>query len=200
MIAILDYTAGNLRSVMNAVHRVGGEYIVTADPKKLASADRVIIPGVGSANIAMESLREIGVVDVIKSLTQPVLGICIGMQLMCNRSEEGDTQCMGIFDTNVVKFTQGMTDSDGGILKIPHMGWNSINGLTTPLFDGIDEGAYIYYVHSFAPELCDATIAKSEHGVAFSGALNVNNFYGTQFHPEKSGEIGEMIIKNFISL
>ena len=200
MIAIIDYSAGNIRSVMDAVHRVGGESIITSDPTEIAKADKVILPGVGAASVAMESLRELGLDLLIPTLTQPVLGICIGLQLMCNHSEEGDVDCMGIFNTNVVKFKQGVLGADGRLLKIPHMGWNSVNELKSPLFNSIDDGSYIYYVHSYAPELCQHTIATSNHGLTFSGALNINNFYGTQFHPEKSGEIGEILIKNFLNL
>lgn len=200
MIAILDYSAGNLRSVADAVHRVGGECIITADLQEIIKADRVIIPGVGAASVAMESLRSCGLDQLIPTLTQPVLGICIGLQLMCRHSEEGDVDGMAIFDTNVTKFKLGSVGPDGRLLKIPHMGWNSVNEMRSPLFDSIDDGSYFYYVHSYAPELCAESIATSEHGVRFSGAINVNNFYGTQFHPEKSGEIGEMLIKNFLSL
>ena len=200
MIAILDYSAGNIKSVMDAIHRVGGEAIITSDPTEITQADKLIIPGVGAASVAMESLKSLGLDKLIPTLTQPVLGICIGLQLMCKHSEEGDVDCMGIFDTNITKFKLGNLGADGRLLKIPHMGWNSINGLKSPIFDTIDEGTYFYYVHSYAPELCAETIAKSEHGVTFSGALNVNNFYGTQFHPEKSGEAGETLIKNFLNL
>ncbi len=200
MIAILDYSAGNIRSVMDAVHRVGCDAIITSDPAEIRRADKLIIPGVGAASVAMDSLKSLGLDKLIPTLTQPVLGICIGLQLMCKHSEEGDIECMGIFDANVTKFKQGHLDSDGRLLKIPHMGWNSVNELKTPLFESIESGSYFYYVHSYAPELCADTIATSEHGVTFSGALNVNNFYGTQFHPEKSGEAGERLIKNFLNL
>ncbi len=194
MIAVIDYDTGNLRSVANALSRLGAEFCVTDDPSKITAADRVLLPGVGEAQSAMTKLRERGLVEVIKSLNQPVLGICIGVQLMCRYSEEGDTQCMGIFDSSVRKFS-----AESG-LKVPHMGWNSIESLRSPLFDGVKEGSYIYYVHSFAPELSEQTIAQTSYGIDYSAALKCDNFYGTQFHPEKSGEVGEKILSNFLKL
>ncbi len=194
MIAVIDYDTGNLRSVANALSRLGAEFSVTDDPKVIMAAERVLLPGVGEAQSAMAKLRERGLEEVIKSLTQPVLGICIGVQLMCRYSQEGETHCMGIFDSSVRKFA-----ADSG-LKVPHMGWNSIEGLSSPLFDGVDEGSYIYYVHSFAPELSSQTVATTSYGEQFSAALNCNNFFGTQFHPEKSGEIGEKILSNFLKI
>ncbi|MFR9523308.1 MAG: imidazole glycerol phosphate synthase subunit HisH [Rikenellaceae bacterium] len=194
MIAVIDYDTGNLRSVANALGRLGAEFCITDDPKKIIAADRVLLPGVGEAQSAMEKLRERSLVEVIKSLTQPTLGICIGVQLMCRHSEEGDTECMGIFDTDVRKFS-----IDAG-LKVPQMGWNSIENLRTPLFEGIDSGSYIYYVHSFAPQLSAQTIATTNYGIDYSAALGRDNFFGTQFHPEKSGEVGEKILSNFLKL
>ncbi len=194
MIAVIDYDTGNIRSVANALSRLGAEFCVTDNPSIITSADRVLLPGVGEAQSAMSKLRERGLVDVVKSLTQPTLGICIGVQLMCQYSEEGDTDCMGIFDTKVRKFSPALD------LKVPHMGWNSITQLRSPLFDGVDEGDYIYYVHSFAPELCEQTIAVTAYGVDYSAALQRDNFFGTQFHPEKSGAIGEKILSNFLKL
>ncbi len=194
MIAVIDYDTGNLRSVANALGRLGAEFCVTDDHATILAADRVLLPGVGEAQSAMTKLHERGLVEVVKSLTQPVLGICIGVQLMCQYSEEGDTQCMGIFDSSVRKFS-----SDSG-LKVPHMGWNSIENLRSPLFEGIDEGSYIYYVHSFAPTLSEQAIATTTYGLQYSAALNRDNFYGTQFHPEKSGEVGEKILSNFLRL
>ncbi len=194
MIAIIDYDTGNLRSVMNALERAGAEYVVTADHEILRSADKVLLPGVGEASSAMEKLRERGLDTLIPSLTQPVLGICIGLQLMCQSSEEGDAECMGIFSTKVVKLP-----TDIG-LKVPHVGWDTIEKLQTPIFEGIKEGAHLYFVHSYAAELCDQTIATTEYGVGFSSALHRDNFYGTQFHPEKSGDVGEAIIANFLKL
>ena len=190
MIAIVDYGVGNIRSVVNALSRAGvAEPVLTADRELLSKADKVVLPGVGDASCAMEALRDCGLAEFIPTLKQPVLGICVGMQLMCRRSEEGNVDCMGIFDTDV---------AEG--LKIPHMGWNSISGLRTDLFNGLKEGSYVYYVHSYYPQLCGDTVATTTHGVAFSGALARGNFYGTQFHPEKSGEVGAAIIKNFLAL
>lgn len=193
MIAVIDYDTGNLRSVANALGRLGAEYTITSSPEEIRSADRVLLPGVGEASSAMAKLRERGLVDVIRSLTQPVLGICIGVQLLCRHSEENDTECLGIFENEVRRF-----DLPG--LKVPHMGWNSINGLHSPLFQGIDEGAYVYYVHSFAPTLNEDTIATTEYGIPFSAAIARGNFFGTQFHPEKSASIGERLLQNFLKL
>lgn len=193
MIAIVDYSTGNIRSVINALGRIGAKDVVlTSDPALIASAERVILPGVGDASESMAALKASGLDECVKALKQPVLGICVGMQLMCRHSEEGNVDCMGIFDSDVRRFVP----QPG--LKIPHMGWNSIADLRTPLFDGIPEGAFVYYVHSFRPDLCADTICRTDHGGEFSGALSHGNFYGTQFHPEKSGSIGEIILRNFI--
>ena len=194
MIAIVDYKMGNLRSVENALRRLGAEFTVTADAEVIRRADRVLLPGVGNAAEAMETLREAGLVDVIRSLRQPVLGICVGMQVMCRHSEEGDVDCLGIFDARVKRFEPAPD------VKVPHMGWNRINNLDSKLFNGLERGSYVYFVHSFYPELCPDTIATSKHGVMFSAALKYENFYGTQFHPEKSGDVGECIIANFLRL
>ncbi|MBR5150223.1 MAG: imidazole glycerol phosphate synthase subunit HisH [Bacteroidaceae bacterium] len=194
MIAIVDYDTGNLCSVCNALARIGVEYVVTDNSEIIKNADKVLLPGVGEASSAMEKLRERGLCDVIKRLTQPVLGICIGMQLMCRRSEEGNTDCLGIFDAEVKRFA---ADKKAGV-KVPHMGWNEIRNLDTPLLSGLREGEFLYFVHSFAPQLCGEAIAISENGVQFAAALNKGNFYGTQFHPEKSGSIGEQILRNFV--
>ncbi len=198
MIAIIDYDTGNLQSVKNALTRAGVEYCVTADHETLRSASHVLLPGVGEASSAMEKLRERALDTLIPTLTQPVLGICIGMQLMCESSEEGEAKCLGIFPTKVVKLPA--TDAGGELLKVPHVGWDTIEGLSTPLFEGVTEGSHIYYVHSFAAEICEETIATTEYGVPFSASLHRENFYGTQFHPEKSGSIGEKILMNFLSL
>lgn len=195
MIAIVDYGVGNIRSVVNALSRAGvAEPVLTADRELLSKADKVVLPGVGDASCAMAALKDCGLAEFIPTLKQPVLGICVGLQLMCRRSEEGDVRCMGIFDTEVVRFQP----AEG--LKIPHMGWNSVCGLKTPLFKGLNEGSFVYYVHSYYPQLCEDTIAVTRHGVEFSGALAKGNFYGTQFHPEKSGEAGAAIIRNFLEL
>lgn len=196
MIAIIDYDTGNLRSVCNALQRVGASYCVTSDPLLIRSSERVLLPGVGAASAAMQKLHDRGLYDVIKSLTQPVLGICVGMQIMCRYSEEGDVPCLGIFDTAVRRF---IPDKENGI-KVPHMGWNCIEALRTPLFDGIEENSYVYFVHSFASDLCDETIAVANNGRMFSAALAKGNFYGTQFHPEKSGDIGEALLRNFLKM
>lgn len=209
MIAIVNYDTGNIRSVTNALARVGcTDWVYTDDKHLLTTADKVILPGVGEASTAMAKLAERDLDTLIPTLTQPVLGICVGTQLMCQSSEEGNAECMGIFRTRVRKF-QPEKQQDGqlsivncplSIEKVPHMGWNQITNLRTPLFNHIDEGAYIYYVHSYYPELCDDTIATSHYINAFSGALGRDNFFGTQFHPEKSGSVGAQILKNFLEL
>jgi len=209
MIAIVNYDTGNIRSVTNALARIGcTDWVYTNDKHILTTADKVILPGVGEASTAMAKLAERGLDSLIPTLTQPVLGICVGTQLMCQSSEEGDVDCMGIFRTRVRKF-QPEKQQDGklpivncqlSIEKVPHMGWNQITDLRTPIFNHIDEGAYIYYVHSYYPELCDDTIATSHYINAFSSALGRDNFFGTQFHPEKSGSVGAQILKNFLEL
>lgn len=194
MIAIVDYKMGNLRSVENALRRLGADFTVTADADVIRRADKVLLPGVGNAAEAMDNLRATGLVEVIRSLRQPVLGICVGMQVMCRHSEEGDVDCLGIFDARVKRFTPSPE------LKVPHMGWNKIGNLETKLFKDLEGGSYVYFVHSYYPELCPDTIATATHGVMFSAALKYENFYGTQFHPEKSGDVGERIIANFLQL
>ena len=194
MIAIVDYKMGNLRSVENALKRLGAEFVVTADADVIKRADKVLLPGVGNAAEAMENLRQANLVEVIRSLRRPVLGICVGMQVMCRHSEEGDAKCLGIFDAKVRRFEPTAEE------KVPHMGWNSIGNLESKLFKGINGGEMVYFVHSYYPELCPDTIATTRHGVMFSAALKYENFYGTQFHPEKSGDVGERIIANFLKL
>ena len=196
MIAIIDYDTGNLRSVCNALDRIGAEYVLTDDPAVIAQADRVLLPGVGEASSAMQKLQERGLCEVIKALEVPVLGICIGMQLMCRHSEEGNVDCLGIFDAQVQKFEADLSQG----VKVPHMGWNSITDLRTGLFEGLSEVEFVYFVHSFAADVCEDTIAVSENGRRFSAALRKGNFYGAQFHPEKSGDVGERILKNFMNL
>lgn len=202
---IIDYDTGNLCSLGNAIARLGCDYIITADPNIIRSAGRVILPGVGEASSAMIKLRERGLDLVLKELTTPVLGICIGMQLMCSYSEEGNTSCIGIFPNRVIKLSDnGESALKGENFKIPHMGWNRIAKLSSPLFSGLKEGEYQYFVHSYAPEILTntvvKTIAQTNYGIGFASALNLNNFYGTQFHPEKSGSGGELILKNFLNL
>lgn len=194
MIAIIDYKMGNLRSVENALKRLGAEFVVTAEADVIKRADKVLLPGVGNAAEAMENLRQANLVEVIRSLRRPVLGICVGMQVMCRHSEEGDAECLGIFDAKVRRFEPTAEE------KVPHMGWNSIGNLESKLFKGINGGEMVYFVHSYYPELCPDTIATTRHGVMFSAALKYENFYGTQFHPEKSGDVGERIIANFLKL
>ena len=195
MIAIIDYDAGNIRSVGNALQRLGAQYELTADPARILAADNVILPGVGNAARAMESLRERGLCELIPSLRRPVLGICVGLQLMCRDSEEGPVQGLGIFDTRVRRF------ADSPDAKVPHMGWNAIGNLDSKLFKGLEDGSFVYFVHSYYPALCPDTIATCRHGAQlFSAALKYENFYGTQFHPEKSGSVGAAILQNFLAL
>ncbi len=195
MIAVVKYNAGNIRSVLNALNRLGVEPVLTDDVEALRNAERVLFPGQGEAATAMAYLRERGLDRVICSLRQPVLGICIGQQLMCSHSEEGNTDCLGIFPMEVVRF-QPQRHED----KVPQMGWNSIHNLKTRLFDGVDEGSFIYNVHSFYVPESPYTIASCEYILPYSAALNKDNFYSTQFHPEKSGSVGEQILKNFLKL
>lgn len=196
MVAIVDYKSGNLRSVENALKRLGTEYIVTSNSSGIKAADHVILPGVGDAGQVMRSIEDLGLTETLKSLTQPVLGICIGLQIMCRRSSEGDTECLGIFDADVVKLE---ADLNAGV-KIPHIGWSPVGQMRGPLFNGIQDNAYLYFVHSYAAPTFDGTIAETEHGRKFSAAINSGNFYGVQFHPEKSGEIGAQILANFLAL
>lgn len=197
MTVIIDYDTGNLCSLGNTISRLGADYTVSDNPDIIRAAQRVILPGVGEASTAMKKLKQRSLDSVLKDITVPVLGICIGLQLMCSFSEEGDTQCMGIFPNRVIRFKD--------VAKIPHMGWNKIENLKSPLFKGIANGEYQYFVHSFAPEILlnnssVVTIAETFYGYGFASALNFRNFYGTQFHPEKSGEVGSKIIKNFLEL
>lgn len=191
-IAIIKYNAGNIRSVQYALTRLGYVSEVTDDFDRIISADKVIFPGVGEAGTTMTYLRNTGLDNLIRSLRQPVLGICLGQQLMCAHSEEGDTNCLGIFDVNVVKFNHAG--------KIPHMGWNSLQQLTGPLFQDIKQGEYVYFVHSFYVPLCIDTVAECDYYGPFSASTARDNFYATQFHPEKSGDVGHRILQNFIEL
>ena len=192
MIAILKYNAGNVTSVENAIKNLGYEVVITDDFEKLKRADKVIFPGVGEASSAMKYLREKGLDKVLKNLKQPVLGICLGMQLMCKSSEEGKTQGLGIFDTKVLKFPAN------GI--VPQMGWNNFTSVKSELFQGIEIEDNCYFVHSYYAEICAETIAINDYILPFSAALQRDNFYSTQFHPEKSGDIGHRILKNFLEL
>lgn len=192
MIAIIKYNAGNILSVQNALTRLGYESVITNDPTVIRAADKVIFPGVGEASSAMKYLKERGLDEVIKSNTQPFLGICLGLQLMCNNTEEGNTKCLGIFDTEVKLFPP--TD------KVPHMGWNNFIDFNGPLSTNIDKKDDVYYVHSYYANLCDDTVASCNYILKFSAALQKNNFFATQFHPEKSAGVGQQILKNFLAL
>ncbi len=198
-VAIVKYNAGNVHSVMNALHRIGVEPILTDNPDILRSADKVIFPGVGEARSAMTYLRERGLAELIKSLTQPVLGVCVGMQLLCEYSEENDTECMGVFPVRVQRFVPPPNDISRRY-KVPHMGWNTIDALRSPLFDGLDAEPFVYYVHSYHAVLSPYTIATTNYIAPFSAALHNGNFYAVQFHPEKSGAVGEQIYRNFLAL
>lgn len=196
MIAIIDYDMGNLRSLENALDRLGAEYIVTADPETIRRAGKVILPGVGHAGLAMDNLVERGLPEVIRSLRQPVLGICVGMQVLCRDSEEAPGKpCLGVFDAHVRRF------SPASGCKVPHMGWNDIRNLEGKLFKDLPSGSYLYFVHSYYAGLCPDTVATCRYaGELFSAALRYENFFGTQFHPEKSGSAGERILQSFLAL
>ncbi|WP_035672372.1 imidazole glycerol phosphate synthase subunit HisH [Flavobacterium sp. 83] len=191
-IVIINYGAGNIQSIMFAIERLGFKSVLSNNPDEIKAADKVIFPGVGEASSAMKMLLESGLDTLIPTLKQPVLGICLGMQLMCNKSEEGNTKGLGIFDVDVIKFTPKV--------KVPQMGWNQIYNLKSPLFTGINENEYMYLVHSFYAPSCPEAIATTDYEVEYASALQKDNFYGTQFHPEKSGDIGEQILANFLNL
>jgi glutamine amidotransferase len=196
-LVIIKYNAGNIQSVLYALERIGVGAVVTDDPAEIRAADKVIFPGVGEASTAMGYLRQRGLDSLICGLRQPVLGICLGMQLMCSYSEENDTECLGIFEERVKKFAP---DGRGVVLKVPQIGWNTIYGLRTPLFDGVGENSYCYFVHGYYAALGDHTIAQADYVQPYSSALWRDNFYGVQFHPEKSAGVGEGILKNFLAL
>jgi glutamine amidotransferase len=191
---IIKYNAGNVQSVMYALERLGASYLLTDDEAEIRSADKVIFPGVGEASTAMAYLRERGLDKLIPSLKQPVLGTCVGMQLMCRYSEENDTTCMGIFDIDVRRFpaTPGF--------KVPHTGWNNIHSLQGPLTEGITSNAYVYFVHSYAANVCPETTAVCDYIRPFSAMLHRDNFYAAQFHTEISGDVGQRILENFLNL
>ena len=191
-IAIVDYGAGNIQSIKFALKRHGYEGNLTSNAEEIRAAEKVIFPGVGEASSAMRKLKATGLDKVIPELTQPVLGICLGMQLMCNYSEEGNTTGLGIFDTDVKKFK--------GNVKVPQIGWNHIYNLKSPIFEGIREHEYIYLVHSFYVPDCEEAIAITDYGIEYASALHKDNFYGVQFHPEKSSSAGERILENFLTL
>jgi imidazole glycerol-phosphate synthase subunit HisH len=197
-VAIIRYNAGNIQSVEFALGRLGVKTLVTSDPEKIKRADKVLFPGVGEASTTMEYLNKTGMADCIRALQQPVLGICLGLQLMCRHSEEGNTPCLGIFDEQIVRFSPNQS---GEIkLKVPHMGWNGLSKLTGPLWKNLPGIPYTYFVHSFYATQGEHTIATCHYGLDFSAALHKGNFYATQFHPEKSGKIGAQILENFIKL
>ena len=191
-IVIIDYGAGNIQSIKFAIGRLGYEAVLSNDTQRIRNAEKVIFPGVGEASSAMKKLRDSGLDNLIPDLKQPVLGICLGMQLMCNASEEGRTRGLGIFDVDVVKFSNAV--------KVPQIGWNQISNLKSQIFNGVEENEYVYLVHSFYAPLCEATIAESHYERSYSTALQNGNFYGTQFHPEKSSKVGARILKNFLEL
>lgn len=191
-VVIIKYNAGNVVSVTNTLNRLGVEPILSDDPEIIKSADKVIFPGVGEASTAMNYLRERKLDQLIVNLKQPFLGICLGQQLMCSHSEENDTECLGIFDLNVVRFEKK--------LKVPHMGWNKLFDKKGKLFLGLPDEAYIYFVHSYYSKIGKDTIAKSDYINEFSAALSKDNFYAIQGHPEKSGQIGQRLLKNFLNL
>lgn len=191
-IVIIDYGAGNIQSIKFAIQRLGFEAVLSNNEAEIRAADKVIFPGVGEASSAMRMLRQSKLDLVIPTLKQPVLGICLGMQLMCDKNEEGNTTGLGIFDAPVIKFNNSV--------KVPQIGWNQISGLRSPLFKDIKELEYVYLVHSYYVAECDETIATSEYGVKYSTSLKKDNFYGVQFHPEKSSDAGEQILKNFLEL
>lgn len=197
-VVIIKYNAGNIRSVDFALQRLGISAQITADPALIRSADRVIFPGVGEASTTMSYLRHHKLDQLICDLRQPVLGVCLGLQLMCAHSEEGDTDCLGIFPEKVKKFVPNPDET--ALFKVPHMGWNSISGLKTPLFKNISEEDYFYFVHSFYATTGVDTAATCNYLIPFSAALQRNNYYATQFHPEKSGKTGARILENFINL
>lgn len=194
-VAVIKYNAGNIRSVDYALKRLGVDAEITADEHLLRSADRVIFPGVGEAETTMNYLRANGMDQLIRELRQPVLGICLGMQLMCRHSEEGDVDCLGVFDTEVKRFVSQKHED-----KVPHMGWNTIQQTNSALFKGFTEEEFVYFVHSFYVPENEYTAAVADYILPFSAALHKDNFYATQFHPEKSGKVGERILRNFLAL
>jgi imidazole glycerol-phosphate synthase subunit HisH len=198
-LAIIKYNAGNIQSVLYALERLGIQAEVTDDAEKIRYADKVIFPGVGEAGSAMQSLKEANLDQVIKDLKQPVLGICVGMQLLCDHSEEADTDCLGIVPVRVKRFPATRIGEEG-LLKVPQVGWNSIYGLKSPLFRNIKEQSFIYNVHSYFAEDSEYTIAHCNYGIQYAAAIKKDNFYGVQFHTEKSAQTGDQIIQNFLDI
>jgi imidazole glycerol-phosphate synthase subunit HisH len=198
MTTIIKYNAGNIQSVLNALDRLGFEATLTDDPATINSAEKVIFPGVGEASTAMRYLRERGLDEVIRSLKQPVLGICLGMQLLGKFSEENETECLGIVPAAVKKLPN--LSPGGERLKVPHVGWNTVEASDNQIFGNIPQQSFFYFVHSFAMELNDATIARTDYGIPFTSAVRWRNFYGVQFHPEKSAGVGEQLLRNFLTM
>jgi len=191
-LVIINYGAGNIKSIQFAFKRLGYDAVLSNNPEEIKAADKVIFPGVGEANSAMKMLVKSGLDKIIPELTQPVLGICLGMQLMCQHTEEGNTKGLGIFNVDVKRFSNNV--------KVPQMGWNTITNLKTDLFKNIENKEFMYLVHSFYAEICPEMIASTEYDIPYASALHKNNFYGVQFHPEKSSIAGEQILKNFLEL
>ncbi len=194
-VAIVKYNAGNIRSVINGLKRLDIQPILTDDAEQLTKADRVLFPGQGEAKTAMDYLREHRLDEVIRNLTQPVLGICVGQQLLCRHSEEGDTDCIGIFDAEVKRFCPTRHED-----KVPAMGWNEITDLKSELYRGFEHSEFVYFVHSYYVPVCDWTIATADYIQPYSASMHKDNFYTCQFHPEKSGTVGERILKNFMDI
>lgn len=194
-VAIVDYNAGNIYSVIHALERLGVNPLLTDNPEQIAKADKVLFPGQGEAGNAMRYLKQHGLDRVIRELRQPLLGICIGQQLLCSHSEEGDVDCLGIFDVPVLRFRPQRHED-----KVPHMGWNTIGQTRSPLFRGFKGNEFVYFVHSFYVPECEWTVATTDYIQPFSAALRRDNFYATQFHPEKSGDTGERILQNFLDI
>jgi len=191
-VVIIDYGAGNIKSIQFAFKRLGVDAMLSNNPEVIQSAERIIFPGVGEASSAMKMLKESGLDVLIPKLKQPVLGICLGMQLMCNSTEEGNTEGLGVFSVDVKRFSNAV--------KVPQMGWNTVNGLTSDLFKNIKEGEFMYLVHSFYAEMCQESISSTNYELDYASALQRDNFYGVQFHPEKSSLAGEQLLKNFLEL
>ncbi len=193
-IAVIDYNAGNIRSVLFALERLGIHPVLTRDPDRLAGADKIIFPGVGEASTTMEYLRAHHLDEVIRDFENPFLGICLGLQLMCRHSTEGDVDCLGVFDIPVVRFPEKLG------LKVPHMGWNTVEFSEHPLLENVLADSYFYFVHSYYAGLSDETIGRTDYGVPFTSILARDNYMATQFHPEKSGPVGQQLLENFIKL
>ena len=194
-VAIVKYNAGNIYSVVNALKRMGIDPLLTDDPELLGKADRVLFPGQGEAKGAMEYLKARKLDELIRNLKQPVFGICVGQQLLCRHSEEGDVDCIGIFDAPVVRFRPERHED-----KVPCMGWNKLYDTKSPLMEGLGDNPYVYFVHSYYVPLCEETIATADYILPYSASMHKDNFYTCQFHPEKSGTVGERILRNFLDL